>query len=109
MGIRRIPFVIVLGYFGALAAFANGTHYTWTGKAGNQDWLNVTNWSPSTSLPNPGDTATIAPVNSSGFIVDLNSAVTLDVPDQFHRRWFLLAAPPLSPLVPQRFYRVLNP
>ena len=65
--------------FWALNAFANGTNYTWTGKAGNQDWFNVQNWSPSNGVPSVGDTAIIVPVNSSGFIVNVgSSSITVD-------------------------------
>ena len=78
---RRFTFVFALWCSWALGAFANGTTYTWTGKApapGNQDWSNVQNWSPSNSLPGPDDTVIIAPVNSSGFTVKVNSPVTVD-------------------------------
>jgi hypothetical protein len=76
MKIRRISFVFALACFCAASAFADT--YTWTGKAPaghSQDWSNVQNWSPSNNVPGIGDTAIIVPVNSSGFVVNLDQDV----------------------------------
>jgi hypothetical protein len=76
MKIRSMPFVFALLCLCTASAVADT--YTWTGKAPaghSQDWSNVQNWSPSNNVPGIGDTAIIVPVNSSGFIVNLDQNV----------------------------------
>src|ERR1017187_1288894 len=79
MKIRSMPFVFALLCLCTASAVADT--YTWTGKAPaghSQDWFNVQNWSPSNNVPGAGDTAIIVPVNGSGFIVNVDSSVTVD-------------------------------
>jgi hypothetical protein len=76
MKIRSVPFVFALWCLCTVPAVADT--YTWTGKAPaghSQDWSNVQNWSPSNNVPGISDTAIIVPVNSSGFIVNLDQNV----------------------------------
>src|ERR1039457_276051 len=76
MKIRSMPFVFALWCLCTAPAVADT--YTWTGKAPagyGQDWFNVQNWSPSNNVPGMADTAIIVPVNSSGFIVNLDQNV----------------------------------